>query len=100
MKRHTRTRGKVLLIALIGVVAVIAAACGQESETPPAAEPRLIVGAIHVGSIDDAGYNQAQHEGLMEMKQAVPGVKVIEAQPLVSELRPAVPVPIEGAYDC
>jgi len=80
MKRHTRTRGKVLLIALIGVVAVIAAACGQESETPPAAEPRLIVGAIHVGSIDDAGYNQAQHEGLMEMKQAVPGVKVIEAE--------------------
>lgn len=67
---------------------VIAAACGGTTTTPspspttqPTATPtRLIVGAIHVGSIKDAGYNQAQHEGLVRMSQQVPGVKLIEAE--------------------
>ena len=32
-------------------------------------QPVLIVGAIYVGSVNDAGYNQAQKEGLEEMKK-------------------------------
>lgn len=81
MKRHTRTRG-VAFIALLGIIGLVAAACGRDGETTPSAapEPTLIVGAVHVGSVDDAGYNQAQHEGLMAMKAAVPGVEVIEAE--------------------
>lgn len=75
MKR-TRRVGLVLLVSLL---VVLASACGDENKTSPGAQPKLIVGAVHVGSVDDAGYNQAQHEGLMEMKSEVPGVKVIEA---------------------
>jgi basic membrane protein A len=39
----------------------------------------LVVGGIHVGSVKDAGYNEAQHDGLMYLKSHVPGVDVIEA---------------------
>ena len=81
MKLRKRPSGHLLLISVVGIVALIAMACGQENKTSPGAapQPKLIVGAIHVGSVDDAGYNQAQHEGLMAMKDAVPGVKLIEA---------------------
>jgi basic membrane protein A and related proteins len=80
----TRT---ILALATAAAV-VIAAACGGTTSTPspsvtaqPTATPiRLIVGAIHVGSIKDAGYNQAQHEGLVWMTQHVPGVKLLEAE--------------------
>lgn len=84
----------------LAVVALIAAACGgtqvQPSPTvaPATAQPatqaptqaptavpiRLIVGAIHVGSIKDAGYNQAEHDALVAMADQVPGIKLIEAE--------------------
>ena len=48
--------------------------------TVQAAAPKLIVGILHVGSIADAGYNQAHHEGIQVMKQNLPEVKVIEAE--------------------
>jgi basic membrane protein A and related proteins len=44
------------------------------------AAPKLIVGILHVGSISDAGYNQAHYEGIQAMKKNLPGVKVIEAE--------------------
>jgi len=40
----------------------------------------LVVGAIHVGSIDDRGYNQAHDEGLQEMVERIPEVRVISAE--------------------
>lgn len=40
----------------------------------------LIVGAIYVGSVNDAGYNQAMKEGLEEMKKNIPGIKLLEAE--------------------
>ncbi len=49
------------------------------SPAPAAQKATLIVGGIHVGSVKDAGYNQAQHDGLMYLKKHVAGVKVIEA---------------------
>jgi basic membrane lipoprotein Med (substrate-binding protein (PBP1-ABC) superfamily) len=42
--------------------------------------PRLIVGALHVGSIKDAGYNQAEHDGLVKMMANVPGIQLLEAE--------------------
>jgi len=33
-----------------------------------------------VGSITDAGYNQAQHDGLTYLKNNVSGLKIIEAK--------------------
>jgi basic membrane lipoprotein Med (substrate-binding protein (PBP1-ABC) superfamily) len=80
MRRPLRSRA--FLVSVLAVVALIAAACGEESKTTPGSqpEPELIVGAVHVGSVDDAGYNQAQHEGLMAMKDAIDGIEVIEAE--------------------
>lgn len=49
------------------------------SSAPAAPKATLIVGGIHVGSVKDAGYNQAQHDGLMYMQKRLAGVKVIEA---------------------
>lgn len=60
---------------LAAVIALIAAAAGST-----ATAPTLIVGGIHVGSVKDAGYNQAEHDGLMYLKAHLPGVKVIEAE--------------------
>lgn len=44
------------------------------------AQPKLIVGILHVGSIADAGYNQAHAEGIQVMKRNLPEVEVIEVE--------------------
>jgi basic membrane protein A and related proteins len=46
----------------------------------PAAADGLTVGAIYVGSINDYGYNRAMHDGLIAMKDSVPGVTLLEAE--------------------
>jgi basic membrane protein A len=35
---------------------------------------------LHVGSTNDNGYNEAMHEGLLEMQKNIPGVELIEAE--------------------
>jgi basic membrane lipoprotein Med (substrate-binding protein (PBP1-ABC) superfamily) len=47
---------------------------------PAAADPNLTVGAIYVGSTNDYGYNRAMHDGLVAMKEAIPGVTLLEAE--------------------
>jgi basic membrane protein A and related proteins len=49
---------------------------------PVAAEdkPPLVVGAIYIGSVNDFGYNRAMKDGLEAMRQAVAGLKLIEAE--------------------
>jgi basic membrane protein A and related proteins len=42
--------------------------------------PTLIVGALHVGSVNDNGYNEAMHEGLLNMQANVPGIQLLEAE--------------------
>ena len=64
-----------LVVLACGAPAAPAATSGDAA----AAEP-FIVGALHVGAINDAGYNQAHHDGLEEMKAAVPGVELVEAE--------------------
>ena len=44
------------------------------------AQPKLIVGILHIGSITDAGYNQAHAEGIQVMKRNLPEVEVIEVE--------------------
>ena len=44
------------------------------------AQPKLIVGILHIGSIADAGYNQAHAEGIQVMKRNLPEVEVIEVE--------------------
>jgi basic membrane protein A and related proteins len=44
------------------------------------AEQPITVGALHVGSIKDAGYNQASHDGLEALKKNIPSLKLLEAE--------------------
>jgi len=72
------------------LVLVISTACAAPAAAPaadaPAAEggeatsEELVIGALHVGSMNDAGYNQAQHAGLVAMNEALPYVKLTEAE--------------------
>jgi basic membrane lipoprotein Med (substrate-binding protein (PBP1-ABC) superfamily) len=55
------------------------------AEAPVAAEPCLIVGALYGGPITDAGYNQAMHEAVMEIKENIDCVKIIEAENVPDE---------------
>ena len=48
-------------------------------------EPVLIIGALYGGPINDAGYNQAMHESVMQIKENIPGVKIIEAESVPEE---------------
>ncbi len=64
------TRLRLLLCACLLLLAAL----------PAAAASGLTVGAIYVGSVNDYGYNRAMHDGLMAMKDAVPGLVVLEAE--------------------
>jgi len=77
----------VTLVGLLSVLLVVAA-CASPAATPAAEAPadaaaageKIIVGALHVGSMADAGYNQAQHAGLVAMSETLPNVELIEAE--------------------
>jgi basic membrane lipoprotein Med (substrate-binding protein (PBP1-ABC) superfamily) len=43
-------------------------------------QEKLKVGIIHLGSINDAGYNQAHSEGVQIMKKNLPNVEVIQVE--------------------
>src|SRR5205085_11733435 len=64
------------LLTVVGIIALLITGCG----TSNAPAPKLIVGALHVGSIHDLGYNEAMHEGLVEMQKNIPGIKLVEAE--------------------
>jgi basic membrane protein A and related proteins len=42
--------------------------------------PRLIIGAIYVGNVNDYGYNRSFHDALTQVAKDLPGVKLIEAE--------------------
>jgi basic membrane lipoprotein Med (substrate-binding protein (PBP1-ABC) superfamily) len=65
-----------MAVGLVAAAALAASATGGSV----ASKPVLIVGGIHVGSIKDAGYNQAQHDGLVYLKTHVKGVVLKEAE--------------------
>ena len=55
--------------------------------TPEATEagPCLVIGALHGGPINDAGYNQAMHESVMAIKENIDCVEIIEAENVPEE---------------
>jgi basic membrane protein A len=82
-----------LAVTAVATLALVACGGGSTSASPTAASSasagtsatqapadKLIVGAIHVGSVKDNGYNQAMHEALEQMKKNLPNVEVIEAE--------------------
>jgi basic membrane lipoprotein Med (substrate-binding protein (PBP1-ABC) superfamily) len=57
----------------------------EDAEEPVAEEPCLIIGALHGGPINDAGYNQAMHESVATIAENIPCVKIIEAENVPEE---------------
>ncbi len=68
----TRGLGMLFVVALAIAVGTVA--------DPAAAQTKLKVGILHVGSINDAGYNQAHAEGAQVMKKNVSEVELIEVE--------------------
>lgn len=78
-------------VAILMCTAILLSACGPAATPSPEATaaptavptevgPCLIIGALYVGSVKDAGYNQAMHDSLMEVKNNIPCVKILEAE--------------------
>jgi basic membrane lipoprotein Med (substrate-binding protein (PBP1-ABC) superfamily) len=65
-----------MLVALLVAVVAIAPLAGREA----VAQSKLKVGVVHLGSINDAGYNQAHAEGVRIMKANLPEVEVIQVE--------------------
>ena len=85
------------LTVLVLCSMMLLGACGQAVtdtpvEQPPAATeapveegPCLTIGALYGGPITDAGYNQAMHEAVMEIKKNIECVEIIEAENVPDE---------------
>jgi simple sugar transport system substrate-binding protein/basic membrane protein A len=90
-KGTRRTRIGQLLVAALLAVAIAPAAsvsAADESAAPESAAaegPCLIIGALHGGSVSDAGYNQAMHDSVMAIKENIPCVEIIEAENVPEE---------------
>ena len=68
------------MIPVTSIVRTLALSLLVAAAGRAAAEPKLVVGALHVGSIKDAGYNQASHDGLEQLKKNIPGLTLLEAE--------------------
>jgi basic membrane protein A len=98
-----KSKGSLNFIAIALCTVLVLAACGPAATPvpttvpntvaptlPPTAVPTevpicLIVGALYGGPINDAGYNQAMHESMVEMNKNIPCVKLIEAENVPDE---------------
>lgn len=69
-----------LVLAVALVMGCQSAPAPAAGEAAAAEEEPFVVGALHVGAITDAGYNQAHHDGLVKMTENLPNVKLIEAE--------------------
>ena len=76
MKKNS-LNGLLRFLLIVGCFALVLTA---SSFATAASEPKLKVGILHIGSITDAGYNQAHAEGVQVMKKNLPGVEVIEVE--------------------
>ncbi len=80
MKRFGNRGLGLTAIMALGTLLLVACGAGGGAGSATPTPTRLVVGAIHVGSIKDAGYNQAEHDGLVAMTKNIPGVKLLEAE--------------------
>lgn len=67
-------------ICLVSILAALPFMAAYAEEEPTEVAPVLIIGAIYVGTITDAGFNQAMHESMMAIERNIKGVKIIEAE--------------------
>jgi basic membrane lipoprotein Med (substrate-binding protein (PBP1-ABC) superfamily) len=66
----------------LGFVAAVALALGLGFHGRALADekPRLVIGAIYVGNVNDYGYNRSFHDALTQVAREIPGVKLLEAE--------------------
>ena len=96
---------KIILALMIATALVLSACAPQPAVEPaapaaeepaeqPAAEevaeevetgPCLVIGATYGGPINDAGYNQAMHDSVMEIKKNIDCVEIVEAENVYDE---------------
>jgi basic membrane protein A len=76
MNIRRSSNGFAFLVLLTGLIMVIVFNLTGTSS----AQPKLKVGILHIGSIADAGYNQAHAEGAQIMKKNLPNVELIEVE--------------------
>ncbi|MCL6614678.1 MAG: BMP family ABC transporter substrate-binding protein, partial [Firmicutes bacterium] len=80
---------ELVLVAAVGLT-VVALACGSGDATPEnkaaaaapggaAADKKVKVGFLYVGSVDDAGYNQAAYQGQLAVAK-LPNVETLKAE--------------------
>jgi basic membrane protein A and related proteins len=79
-RRSTIYLSCLLLLALLIAACQPAAPAAAPAEAGAAPAEEFIVGVLHVGSMTDAGYNQAHHDGIAEMQKNLPNVKVVEVE--------------------
>jgi basic membrane protein A len=76
MSKKRSSKGFACLVHFTGLVlAIVLSLTGT-----PSAQPKLKVGILHIGSIADAGYNQAHAEGAQVMKKNLSNVELIEVE--------------------
>jgi basic membrane protein A and related proteins len=63
------------LVAVLSLLAVLALGAPGR-----AADPKLKIGVVHLGSVNDGGYNQAHADGIALMKKNLPEVEVIQVE--------------------
>ena len=75
MKKEVR-----LMLTVVAILTSAVLVLGTGSPATAQAQARLKVGILHIGSINDAGYNQAHSEGVQIMKKNLPNVEVIQVE--------------------
>jgi basic membrane protein A len=73
-------KGSSIMLKLGAILASLALVVAAGLPEATAAQTKLRVGILHIGSITDAGYNQAHAEGVRVMKKNLPDVGVIEVE--------------------
>jgi basic membrane protein A len=76
MKANKFPNAKKVFALLLSLALVGFLSSAQEAS----AQAKLKVGILHIGSIADAGYNQAHADGVQVMKKNLPEVEVIEVE--------------------
>src|SRR4030067_3498235 len=75
-----KKKNSIVMMRFLLILSCLAFILAVSSSASEATEPKLKVGILHIGSIADAGYNQAHAEGMQVMKRKLPGVEVIEVE--------------------
>ena len=74
-----KTRG-CMVLKIMAILVGLALVLGFGFPESAPAQTKLKVGVIHIGSMNDGGYNQAHAEGIAVMKKYLPEVEVIEVE--------------------